>query len=470
MKDDSARVLIVDDEQDVRWSLRNIVEMDGMEAAEAPDGEEALDQIRLQSPDVVLLDIRMPGIGGHEVLRRAKDLDGDLPVVMITAFGSVRDAVQTVKDGAYDYMVKPFENEEVVLTIHRALNERRLKRQIPCLTDSMEGRLPMLEVMGRSEKIRRLASEVARVAPTDFSVLITGETGVGKEVVARAIHQQSGRPPDKWVDVDCGAIPETLIESDLFGHEKGAFTGADRAVAGKFESASGGTLFLDEISNLPLAMQSKLLRTLQEKRFYRVGGSRPITADVRVLAATNQELDPNVGATTFRRDLFHRLSEYVIRVPPLRERKEDLIFLAKRFLHLTNEELGRHVQGFSEAALDLMLAYDWPGNVRELRNFIRRGVLLAEEIVEPVHLRPLTTPGYRARAGTGTGVSAQPMGICSSLREIVTRSTRAAEKGAIHQALKQACGNKAEAARILQVDYKTIHVKIKKYQISAKEM
>jgi len=469
MKDDSDRVLIVDDEEDVRWSLRRIVEMDGMEAAEATDGEAALDQIRLQSPDVVLLDMRMRGIDGYEVLQRAKALDGDLPVVMITGFGCVRDAVQTVKGGAYDYLVKPFENNEIVLTIRRALNERRLKRKLQCLTDGTEGQLSMLEMMGRSEKVRRLVSEVARVAPTRFSVLITGETGVGKEVVTRAIHQQSGRPPDKWVAVDCGAIPETLIESELFGHEKGAFTGADRVVAGKFESASGGTLFLDEISNLTLAMQGKLLRVLQEKQFYRVGGTRPIAANVRMLTATNQNLDQNVVTRTFRRDLFHRLSEYTIRVPPLRERKEDLIFLAKRFLHLTNEELGKRVRGFSESALDLMLAYNWPGNVRELRNLIRRGVLLAEETVEPKHLSPFTTLGCQADAMVGARASAQPVRIGkSSLREIVARNTSVVERNAVLQALEQTRGNKAAAARMLQIDYKTIHTKIKRYEIPTK--
>jgi len=469
MQSNSARILIVDDNEDMRYLLSQLVQQEGMEAIGAQDGETALHMIRCQSPNVVLLDMRMPGLNGYQVLKQIKEWDSDLPLIIITAFGSIQDAVQMIKEGAYDYLSKPFEHDEVILTIRRALKENHLKRKLRGLTSSMEGQPSLQEVMGGSERIRQLAAEVACVAPTPFSVVILGETGTGKEVVAHAIHQQSGRPAAKLVAVDCGAIPETLMESELFGYEKGAFTGATRAQAGKFELAATGTLFLDEISNLPVSMQSKLLRVLQEKRFYRVGGTRPIAADVRIITATNQPFDSGNGTVPFRRDLYHRISEYVILVPPLRERREDIIFLAKRFLNLTNEELQKNVRGFSESTLDLLLTYDWPGNVRELRNYIRRGVLLAEEIIKPEHLNPFTFKAAGDKLNTGMHpeglIKPEEIGT-SSLKEILGGHTIAVEKEVIHQTLKRTGGNKAKAARMLQIDYKTIHTKMKKYGIS----
>jgi len=318
-----------------------------------------------------LLDIRMPGMNGFEVLTEAKKLDHDLPIIMVTAFGDVQEAVKMLKAGAHDYLSKPFCAAEVLRSVHDALSGKPPARKPTRLDRGFQPPLSLLERMGSSAAIQSLATEVARVAPTDFSVLIIGETGVGKEVVAQAIHAQSPRSLHGFVAVDCGAVPETLIESEFFGHEKGAFTGADRTKAGKFETAAGGTLFLDEISNLPLAMQSTLLRVLQEKRFCRVGGSTAMKADVRIVAATNQDLS-SVGPHVFRCDLYHRLSEYTIHIPPLRERTEDMPFLIRLFVHETNMELGKNVKGVCEEALRRLLDYGWPGNVRELRNIMRR--------------------------------------------------------------------------------------------------
>ena len=464
MRTRPAQILIVDDDSEVRWVLRSLVEQEGMEALEACHGEDALKIVSLQSPDVVLLDIRMPGIDGIEVLVRLRKMDGDLPVIMITAFGSIKDAVHTVKSGAYDYLTKPFENELVLLTIRRALKERQLKRRLRVLETHAEEHFSLQEMMGRSQAICNLEAEVNLVAPTDFTVLVTGETGTGKELVARAIHASSHRVSGRFVAVNCGAIPETLIESELFGYEKGAFTGADRTTRGKFEAASSGTLFLDEISSLPLSMQSRLLRVLQERRFYAVGGTKEINVDARIVAATNRDLS-TANPAVFRPDLYHRLSGYVLHVPPLRSRREDLIFLAKRFLDLTNQELGKSIRGFTETAVAMLLAYDWPGNVREQRNIICRAVLLADDMIDARHL------GFLRTNGVGIQVRESPHMVDAgniSLKDIVRRSTIAVEREVITQVLRKSLWNKAKAARLLKIDYKTMLTKLKEYTISEK--
>ena len=462
MKTRPAKVLIVDDDREIRWALRSLVEQEGMEAFEAEEGESALKIASLKTLDVVLLDIRMPGVDGIEILGRLRKIDGDLPVLMITGFGSIKDAVQTMRAGAYDYLTKPFENELVVRAIRRALKERHLKRRLMILDTRAEEHFSLQEMMGRSQAICKLADEVGLVAPTDFTVLVTGETGTGKELVARAIHASSSCVSGNMIPVNCGAIPEALIESELFGHEKGAFTGADRAVPGKFEAAASGTLFLDEISSLPLPMQSRLLRVLEERRYHPVGGTKEIKADARVIAATNMDLftaDPSI----FRPDLFHRLSGYVIHVPPLRSRKEDVIFLSKRFLDMTNHELGKSIRGFTEAGVSMLMAYDWPGNVRELRNVIRKAVLVADDVIDASHL------GTMHPNGAGT-LEKKPLGMLYtgdlSLKGIVHRSTAAVEREVISQVMKNALWNKAKAARILKIDYKTMLTKLRTYMIS----
>jgi len=451
------RILIVDDEEDIRRLLSRLMLEEGFEPSAAPDGETALDLIRRESPDVLLLDIRLPGMDGMEVLRRAKELDGDLPVIMITGHGIVKGAVEALRAGAYDYLVKPFDHGDVIRSVHRAMNERQLRHTVRILSDQARDVSCLRDVMGPSDQIARISADVALVASSDFAVLIMGETGSGKELVAVAVHQASPRASAPFVAVDCGAIPETLCESELFGHEKGAFTGADRQKPGKFAMASGGTLFLDEISNLPLGSQAKLLRVLQDKSVTRVGGTKPLNVDVRLLAATNRDLEAAVSAGTFRQDLFFRLNEFTIKIPSLRERKQDIIFLAKRFMDLTNHELRKTVTGFSEAAVERLLRHDWPGNVRELRSAIRRAVLLADGVVDEGHLGLAKAPN--SPVGLPEVPSVPNDGL--SLKELVRLTIAAVERDALIKVLMKAGGNKAKAARLLQIDYKTIHVKLK---------
>jgi transcriptional regulator with GAF, ATPase, and Fis domain len=315
--------------------------------------------------------------------------------------------------------------------------------------------------VGSSEPMRQVFAEMQRVAPTDFTVLITGETGAGKEVVARAIHRMSPRASGPFVPVDGGSIPVSLVEGELFGHEKGSFTGADRCRPGKFEVASGGTLFLDEISSLPLDMQPKLLRALQDKQIWRIGGVRPLAADIRIIAATNHDLVSLVRAGTFRRDLYHRLNEFSIVVPPLRERCGDVVSLANQFREVANRELKKDVLGFSEAAIRVLLGYRWPGNVRELRNVVRRAVLLADGRVEPLHLAPLAPP---PDAGwLGPGELAESFDGSVPFKEMVRRAVIRVERQILVQVLAQTSGNKAEAARLLRIDYKTMYKKVRDY-------
>ena len=332
----------------------------------------------------------------------------------------------------------------------------------------------LVRQMGPSSQIVKLEAEVKRVARSDYAVLILGETGTGKELVARAIQAGSPRVSKPFVAVDCGAIPESLIESELFGHERGAFTGADRQKAGRVEVARGGSLFLDEISNLPVSMQVKMLRLLQEKCFYRVGGTAPESADVRIICATNKDPATASSDSTFRRDLYYRIAEYVIHVPPLRERKQDIPYLAERFLLMACAELSKEPCRLTPSAVDALMERDWPGNVRELRNVVRRAALSAETEITSEHVVPPVpdewsdTTGDWARAELRHAASEHQGGHTTSLREIVERSIAAVESMVLRQALEQSGGNKAEAARMLQVDYKTIHVKIKKYGISTR--
>ncbi len=461
MSTPAGRILIVDDEPGIREILSRLVRKEGFEPLAAPDGETALELLRRESPDILLLDIRMPGLDGMEILRRAKELDRDLPVVMITSHGLVQGAVEALRAGAHDYLVKPFEHADVIRSVHRAMTDRGLRRTIRILSDKAREAASLQDLMGPSDQIARISANVARVASSDFAVLITGETGTGKELVARAIHQASPRARGPFVAVDCGAIPETLFESELFGHEKGAFTGAERQKLGKFEIASEGTLFLDEVSNMPAGCQAKLLRALQDKSVTRIGGVRSVGVDIRLVAATNHDLEAAVPTAAFRRDLFFRLNEFAITIPPLRERKQDIIFLAKRFLDLTNHELQKGVRGFSESAVERLLKHDWPGNVRELRSAIRRAVLLADGVIDEAHLGLVGTaspPGLQ-------GILSMPNdGL--PLKALVRRATVAVERAALIEVLKRTGGNKAKAARVLQIDYKTIHLKVKEYGIA----
>ncbi|MDR3637640.1 MAG: sigma-54 dependent transcriptional regulator [Isosphaeraceae bacterium] len=455
------RILITDDEQDIRWMLSTLLNREGFDTVEAHDGPSALDLLKRDGVDVALLDIRMPGLDGLQVLQAAKKHDETVPIILVTAYGSTTAAVEAVKQGASGYLTKPFKNEELIFTVHTALEKRR-RRAALSFSALLDGESELLAIRCCSPGLRKTLADIERVAPTNFTVVITGETGVGKELVAREIHRLSHRASSPFIALDCGSLAPSLIESELFGHEKGAFTGADRTRIGSFENAAAGTLFLDEIGNLPLSMQAKLLRVLQERRVCRVGGSRLVQLDVRILAATNEDLEAKVEAGLFRRDLYHRLNEFSIVVPPLRERPEDIIAITEQCLSLICAELGKQRLEISPTALKCLLSYPWPGNVRELRNTIRRAALLADAVVEPEHLGSM---------GLALSLNHEPTDVDPgvtdpvSLKEIVQRRIEQVEREILVAVLKKTGGNKAKAARILQIDYKTIRTKAKQYGI-----
>ncbi len=452
----SGKVLIVDDEQDIADVLARLMRQQGLTPVLAHDGEAALNLLRTERPDVLLVDYLMPGKNGLEVLQAAQAFDQDLPVIMLTGFAEVRGAVEAMRTGARDYLAKPFEHHEIIRVVRRALAERKPRNPGP---DRREPSGWLRDLLGPSEAIGKVIADVQSVAESNFSVLILGETGSGKEVIARAVHQLSARSKYPFIPVDCGAIPDTLMESELFGHERGAFTGAVQQKPGLFEMVRGGTLFLDEVNNLPLASQAKLLRVLQDRTLHHVGGTKAISIDVRLLAASNHDLERVADGGTFRRDLYFRLNEFLIRIPPLRQRREDIPYLAQHFLDVTNQELSKRVRGFSRSALETMLAYDWPGNVRQLRSVIRRAVLLAGATVTEVHLELSLSPRNRLEPATET--------ISRPLREIVRCHTMSVEREVIARTLRQAGGNKAKAARELHIDYKTIQSKVKEYGIES---
>lgn len=454
-------ILITDDEPDLCELLSHLMGKEGYQVKTASDGQEALRSVSAFKPDVMLLDIRLPDLDGMEVLQRCKQLAPNMPIVLMTAYAEVRGAIEAMKAGAHDYLTKPLEHSDVLRVVGRAVAEGRLKRKFENMSRQVSEDLSLAKTMGPSDVVSRLIDKVNRVAESDFTVIINGETGSGKELVARAIHHLSPRSGGAFVAVDCGSLHDSLLESELFGHEKGAFTGAHAKKPGKFEQAKNGTLLLDEISNMTLGAQAKLLRAIQEKVICRVGGTDSFDVDVRLLVSCNQDLGVNSNAGSFRSDLYYRLDEFTINVPPLRERRDDIPYLSRRFMEITNMELGKSVQDITGAALDTLVSYDWPGNVRQLRSTLRRAVLLADDVITERQIElPQTncsTDEYRR-----TTIRTERPWENFSLKEIVQRNTEALEKDIIRQALEYTHWNKAEAARLLQVDYKTLHVKFKR--------
>ncbi len=464
MSTSEARILIVDDEKDFSEILFHVIRKEGFAPLVAHDGETALEMVRVGMPDALLLDVKMPGLDGMEVLRRAKKIDPDLPVLMITAYGGLHGAVQAMREGAVDYLAKPLNNHELIDKIRRAILNRKAKpkKSASGIGTGQSTMLRLEEIMGPSDAVRKIISDVRLVAASNFTVVIQGETGTGKELVARAIHTASNRHATALVPLDCGAIPETLFESELFGHEKGAFTGANSRRPGKFEMAQEGTLFLDEIANMPLSCQTKLLRAIQERTFFRVGGREPVTVDVRLLVATNQDLNTAVSQGKFSRDLLYRLSEFTVLIPSLRERKEDILHLSNRFVRATNTELNKKIKGFSDSALQILLDHRWPGNVRQLRAAVRRAVLQAENLIQPEHL---VLDGLKPIGPSETSSAEDSDWEGLPLKEIIRRTSVDLERRVLGWAIRKTRGNKAEAARLLQVDYKTMHSKVKQYGI-----
>jgi DNA-binding NtrC family response regulator len=391
-----------------------------------------------------------------------KRVDPLVSVIILTASLDVATAVQAIRLGAYDYLTKPCRSEDLLLVIQRALERRELLVHVDELRTQVGRAGTLREQMGPSDQIRNVIQQVNQVAESTMTVLVQGETGTGKELVARAIHQVSPRRERPFVALDCGAIPETLIESELFGYERGAFSGADRRKEGHFQMADGGTLFLDEIVNLPLATQAKLLRVLQERLVQPLGAKGPLPVDVRIVAASNVLLDQEMRASRFRQDLYYRLNEFTIYLPSLRARREDIVYLAKRFLTEAAMELRRPVHGISDAAIDLLLRHSWPGNARELRNVIRQATVRSRDLILPEHL-PLERPGPSSMSPSATHAP----GL--SLRELAQLAAGEAEQRAIREALEASGGNKSEAARALRTDYKTLHLKMKQYGLSGRD-
>ena len=466
MKPETPRILLVDDEPEVCRVMARILEKEGFATEVAHDGKTALQKVRTDCPEVLITDVNMPDMDGWEVLRQAKALNPDLPVVIVTGSAGISQAVAAMRASANDYLAKPFKDHELIRAVQRAVTEHQLKRKLKQLAQRIDVNENLTDIMGPSDAVRQLIFEANLVANSNFNVIIIGETGSGKEVIAHAIHQASQRSHGPFVPVDCGAIPETLVEGELFGYDRGAFTGAVTNKRGKFETAAGGTLFLDEVLNLPLASQAKLLRALQERVICRLGGTTLVPTDVRVVVAANQSLETATGSGKFRVDLFFRLNEFLIRIPALRNRKEDIIYLAKRFLDLTNRELNKSITGISQAAVRLLLNYAWPGNVRQLRSTIRRAVLLASDVVTEQHLDILSANDkVSPTLADAPSLPAQNKDL-PALRTIVERSITFVERAALVDVLGRVQGNKAHAARLLQIDYKTMQSKIKKYGIN----
>ena len=457
------KILVVDDEAEIRSLLAAVLQSKGYEVVTAEDGAAALQAVPRERPAVILMDLSMPRMNGMDALPEIKRLDAEVPVIICTAHADLATAVRAMKLGAYDYLTKPFDVELLILTIERAVERHRLHSRIEELKRQGQGS-SLAERMGGSAAIAQVIQQVAQVAESNFTVLVQGETGTGKELVARGIHQQSPRRQAPFVAVDCGAIPETLVESELFGHERGAFTGAQARREGHFQLAKGGTLFLDEIGNVPLATQAKLLRALEQREVNPLGAARAVAVDARIIAATNSELEESVKAGRFRADLYYRLSEFTIALPPLRSRREDITHLSQRFLDEVSMELRRPVRRISDEAMQVLLHHEWPGNVRELRNVVRKAALLATDVVTPEHI-----PALSASAPGPARAAAEPAGEDLSLREVAELAAGQAEREVIRHALESTKGNKSQAARLLRTDYTTLHSKMKRYGISARD-
>jgi DNA-binding NtrC family response regulator len=457
-------ILLVEDKDSLRRVLRLTLEHAGYSVAECADAREAAAEISRAPYRLVLTDLRMPHGSGLDVLRAARAADPDVPVVLMTAYGSIDEAVQAMKDGAHDFLQKPVDSNHLLLLIGRALEQARLRTENILLREEWSRRYGFPRIIGESDAIKRAVAETQRVATTEATVLLLGESGTGKELFARAVHHLSPRRDQPFVAINCAAIPETLIESELFGHERGAFTGATERRPGKFELASGGTVFLDEIGELPLAVQGKLLRAIEEKTVDRIGGRMPVPLDVRIVAATNRELQQAAEAGEFRRDLYFRLAVFPIEIPPLRARGEDVALLARHFAAQFGKELRGREATLAEDALALLCAHAWPGNVRELENAIERACILAD--TSTLHARDLSLP--IARAGASDAQSAEAfagLDLSGGLAEAAERAVSFVERRKIAEALRAHDGNKTRAAETLGVSYKTLLTKIKDYEI-----
>jgi two-component system response regulator AtoC len=451
-----ARILIVDDEALLRRTLAILLLEQRYEVMEAGSGEEALDRLERDfHADLMLLDLSLPGIGGLETLRRLREWDQRTAVILMTAFGTIPSAVEAMRLGAFDYLSKPFRNDEMLLGVRRALEMQQLSSEVQDLRSELEAVYGFNEIVGVSPQIREVFRLMAKLAPVNATVLITGESGTGKELVARAIHRRSQRSAESFVAVNCGAVPEALVEAEFFGHEKGAFTGAHARRIGRFEEADGGTLFLDEVGDLALDAQAKLLRALEEKEIRRVGGERPQAVDVRVIAATNKDLAQEVGEKRFRDDLFWRLNVVSLRLPPLRERREDLPLLIDHFIARFDRELGLEVKSMEPETLQLLLHYPWPGNVRELENALCHAMILCDGKA----LTPADLPSRLRGSSTGSEADALDLTLAAAVQQASGRLERAM----IIARLAAIGGHRGATAKSLGISRRTLFSKMRRF-------
>jgi two-component system response regulator HydG len=446
-------ILVVDDDYAHRLILKKLLSGWGYAVSEADDGAVAIEAVRQKSFDLILMDIRMLRVSGIEALEQIRIINPAVPVIIMTAYASVETAVSALKKGAYDYLTKPLDFDELKIAIERATEHNRLKLENENLKIRLEQQFDRQHMIGRSLPMSRLLETVAQVAPTEATVLIAGESGTGKEMIANAIHYNSPRKHASFIKINCAALTETLLESELFGHEKGAFTGAERRREGKFVQAHGGTLFLDEVSEMSRAMQVKLLRVLQEREVTRVGGSEMLKIDVRLIAASNKDLKDEIQKGNFRDDLFYRLNVVSLNVPPLRERKEDIPLLAQHFLEVFAERNHRAIKGFTPRALEKIMAYSWPGNIRELMNAVERAVILTRaDVLDEEEIALIMEDRGGKKDSTDRDQSLSNL----SLEDV--------EKQSILETLKNCGGNKSEASRRLGITRKTLRFKLQRYQ------
>jgi DNA-binding NtrC family response regulator len=453
-------VLLVEDKAELRAMLRKALEKAGYTVDEAPDGTSAIEKVRSRRYLVVLTDLKLPGTSGLDVLREARRADAVIPVILITAYGSVEEAVTAMKDGAFDFIQKPVELEHLKLLVSRAAHQQELLRENLLLREEYAERYGFPRIVGEDASMQAASQVVQRVAPTDSTVLLLGESGTGKELFARALHHLSKRQGNSFVALNCAAIPEGLVENELFGHERGAYTGAGARKVGKLELAHRGTIFLDEIGELPLGIQAKLLRVLEERRFERVGGTQSIDVDVRIIVATNKNLQSAVEQKTFREDLYFRIASIPIMIPPLRERGNDVILLAEHFLERFRREFRKPALQLNEESLARLRGYHWPGNVRELQNTIERAAILADG--EEINAEALQLPSPRPGAkDMPTGMVNEEFLWDGSLEDVAQRAVNHVERFKIDTALREAKWNKSRAAENLGVSYKTLLHKIR---------
>jgi DNA-binding NtrC family response regulator len=446
-------ILVIEDKSAMQQMLSVTLSGEGYDVDVASDGLEGINRAKEKRYDLVLTDLKLPGADGLQVLSEVKKSDPGASVIIMTAYGTVENAVQAIKLGAFDFLTKPFDTDRLSILIKRALENRRLLAENILLREELEQSIGISEIIGKSEKMKQATDLVQKVAPSDTTALLMGESGTGKELFARAIHHLSPRKDGPYVMLNCAAIPRELLENELFGSERGAFTSSVARKMGKFEIAEQGTIFLDEVGDMDISLQAKLLRVLQEKNFERLGGTKTINVNVRVIAATNMDLKEAISKRQFREDLFYRLSVFPITIPPLRERREDIPSLAEYFIQRFCIEMKKKPVKLSKEALSLLDRYQWPGNVRELENTIERAIILCDgRTITPEHLaiRLPSTSDIRLREGAG-------------LKEVAAMAQAEAEKSLIKRILVQTRGNKRKTAEILKIDYTTLFEKLKKY-------